>query len=129
MSDGDGGFKSAVAEAVIKPARDEVGKVIEVAGQAVSGKTPTPQQTLQKQQEDQKKIADVQRRIQWWKNIEAQQKTVGNQKKQEEMVEKSEQKQEQKIKQFEVVQKKQSLSESVKQAQTRTEIKGHGVGG
>ncbi len=120
----DGGVRGAVAEAVIKPVKDEIGQAIEVGVQSVTGKTPTPQQTLQKQQEDQKKMADVQRRLQWWKNIEAQQKGLSMQKKQEDLQKKSDQKQEQKVKQFEIVQKERSLETAVKQAQTKTEIKG-----
>src|SRR3989344_3355950 len=74
MSDG---FKGAVGEAVkttneavIKPLTDEVGKAIEEGFQAVTGKQLTPQQIAQKQQQDQKKIADAQRKIQYWKQIE-----------------------------------------------------------
>lgn len=128
MSDGDGGIKGAVVEAIIKPVKDEVGKVLEVAGQSVSGRGPTPQQTLQKQAEDQKKIIDIQRRLQWWRNIEAQQKGSVTAKKQEDMVKSRDENQKAKVKQFEIVQRKQSLTTAVRQAQTKTEIKGR-VGG
>ncbi len=40
----------------------------------------------------------------------------------------SQEKQEEKVKQFEIVQKKQDLATAVKQAQTKTEIKGVGTG-
>lgn len=125
---GDGGIKGAVAESIVKPIKDEVGQIIEVAGQSVSGRGPTPQQALQKQQEDQKKIAGIQRRIQWWRNIEAQQKSAQVGQVQEKMAKSQQQTQE--IKQFEIVQKKQVKDAAMEVQRSRGEIRaGKGVGG
>ena len=132
MADGDSGIAGTVAEAVVKPVKDEIGQIIEVAGQSITGKTPSPQQTQQKLREDQVKMADAQRRINWWKQLSAQQQAVRNEKKQVVVQQDSEKKQEAKIKQFEIVQKKQDAAVRQREeiARTRQESgKGHGVGG
>lgn len=135
MSD-SGGSKGAVAEAgkvvneaVVKPVLDEVGKAIEEGFQSVTGKTPTPQQTQQRQADDQKKLAEATRKIEWWKQIEVQQAAVRQQKTQEQVQTQQVKTEEQQVKQYKVQEKKQNL-EAQEVARTRSEARaGKGVGG
>jgi len=132
MSDGVKGAVAeaakTVGEAVVKPVADEVGQVIEVGAQSVFGKIPSQQNQQQKQRQDQLKIAEAQRRINWWKQIAAQQKSSQQGQVQEKMAKSQQQTQE--IKQFEIVQKKQVKDAAMDVQRSRGEIRaGKGVGG
>ncbi len=134
MADGIKGIAADISEAVVKPVSDEVGKAIEQGVQSVikgpGQNSPSNQQINPQQikQEEQVKLAETRRKLDWWKNLaDAQNKVRAEQKqKEEERLKVMEKKKE--IKQFEVTKKKQALAASVREAQTRTEAK-KGVGG
>lgn len=133
----DGGFKGSVAEAVktvneavVEPVKDEVGQLREAGVQAVTGFQSDPQKQFRKQQEEQKKLADAQYKITWWKQIAAQQASLRQQNQQEQMQKQQEKQQEKQVKQFEIVQKKQENKQSEQVKRTRAELKaGKGMGG
>lgn len=126
----DGGTKGAFVEAVVKPVADEIGKALEQGAQAIAGKTPTTQQIQQKQMQDQKDIADTQRKIDYWKQIAQAQAQVRQVKKQEDVEKNQEKKEEAKIKQYEIVEKKQDSEQREDMARTQGERRaGRGMGG
>ncbi len=122
-----------IGEAVIKPAADELGKAIEIGAQTVFSGPPqpklTPRQSFLKQQQEQKGLAEVRRKIAWWKNLDEAQRKV-REKQQSLDIARDKQEQEKKqVKQLEVQKKKQPLPEEVR-ARTLAERKmGRGVGG
>ena len=138
-----GGTFEDVSEAVVKPIQDEVGQAIEQGVQSVTGKTPLPQDDSQsnafspeelqsKKLEDQKKLKEAQYKIQWWKKLDEQQRSVREMQRQKNeqrlQVIAQEQKKKEEVKQFQLVEKKQKLNES--QARSQAERKaGRGVGG
>ena len=95
----DGGIKQFTEEMeqagreVVKEVKDSVGEMIEQAVQT----TPTPQLTAQqvqsfdsaqdkqKQQEDQKQLAETRRKMKWYKDIEEAQRKVREEQKQKEL--------------------------------------------
>lgn len=146
MSDG---FKSGIgqvaadiAESVVKPVTDEVGKAIEEGAKSVVG-TPITQDPAAQHQPgagrplDEKKEIEVQKRkqwalrvIQWHKNIDAAQKQVRIQKQQElQAKQQVESQTKQKAAQTKLIQQRKRVEMNAAQvAERHTEIK-KGVGG
>lgn len=131
------GIKGAVAEAVkvageavVRPVADELVRDLEVAGQSMSGQMPSSQQIQQNQKADALKVADAQRRIQWWKDLAARQQLATNQAEQATQQKQAEEKQGTEIKQFEVVKKRQNRQEAMEVQSSRGEVRaGKGVRG
>ncbi len=119
---------NTVKEAVVKPVKDEIGELIEAGVQAVTGSNDDPQKQALKQQKHQEKLADAQRKLQWWKQIEAQQAAVRQQKQQETVQKQQEVKQSDQVKQYETQKKEVSKNQAVVNAQTSKETR-KGVGG
>ncbi len=67
---------------VVKEAKDEIGKAIEAGVQSVVGTQLTSQQIQQKQAEEQQKLAEARRKIEYWKKIDQEQKTLRGKEKQ-----------------------------------------------
>ncbi len=124
-----------VATETVGEVKDAIGEAIEVGVQSVTNTNLTPQQIQQRQQEEQAKIQQARKTINFYQKTEAELKKVR---------EESKQKEAERIKAFEEDMKKkraemgqvdqgekkpgQSLSEEI--ARTRQESgKGHGVGG
>ncbi len=88
MSDGSGiggQVRQVVKESVIQPVINEAKTDLEVVTQSVAGVAPvTPQQQAQKQQEDQQKILDARRKLEFYKKIEQDQTKVRTERKQKE---------------------------------------------
>ena len=143
-----GQFREEVEQAtqgVAKDVKDAVGEMIEQGVQSVTNTKLTPQQlqpfdtstTLsaqgrQKQQEDQKKIAETRRVIEFYKKTEEDLRRVREQKKQEQTQKQQAEKQEEKDKKQEKFIKKEDSKQRVREdiARSRAEIgKGHGIGG
>lgn len=120
-------FKTA-NEAVIQPAKDEIGEMIEAGVQAITGASDDPQKQAMKQQKHQEKLADAQRKVQWWKQIEAQQAALRQQNQQQQVQKQQETKQQEQVKQYEVQKKEISKNQAVVNAQTSKETR-KGVGG
>lgn len=134
MSDG---IKGAVSEAmemvnesVVEPVKDEVGQLVEAGVQSITGSAADPQKQMKKQQEDQRKMAEAKYKIDWWKQVAAQQAAAKQQQLQQKSEVKQEEQQEKQVKQYEVVQKKQDRAQEEAAARSRAESKaGKGVGG
>lgn len=136
MADGFKGMVADINEAVVKPVSDEVGRALEQGVQSVvkgpgqnATQNSTPQPNSQQiKQEEQIKLVETRRKLDFWKNLSDAQNKVRAEVKQkdEERLKVDEKKKE--IKQFEVEKKKRSLSAAVREAQTKTEAK-KGVGG
>lgn len=119
-----------VNEAVVEPIKDEVGKMVEVGVQSITGSTSDPQKQARKQQEDQKKLAEAQYRIQWWKDLAAKQAGLNQQDKQEQAQKQQDKQEDKQVKQYEIVQKKQERKQAEEITRSRAELKaGKGVGG
>ena len=125
-----------VGEVVVKPAVDEVGKAIEQGVQSVIGGPQAQPQLTQGQIEqnradEQNKYTEAQRKIQWWKKLDEEQRKVREQQKSLDAArDKQETAKKQKVKQFEIVEKKKETA--VQQAQARVAAEkriGKGVGG
>ncbi len=147
MSD-DGGIKAGigqiaqdVGEAVAEPVKDQVGEAIEQAAQTVipgpKQVPPDPQATISFQQEQSKKQAENQKKMQWaqatiarYQKIDEEQAAVRMKKKQEEQSRLQEEHQEKQVKQFELQKQEQKSADltAVQREARKTEIKG-GVGG
>lgn len=126
-----GGTFEDINEAVVKPVTDEVGKAIEIGVKSVMG-TPTPtsappQDPSQAKLEDQKKYAEVKRKIDFWKKLDEEQKRIRDEQKQKQLQQRQVVAEEKQVKQFETV-KKQNRNIALERAKAKTEIKG-GVGG
>lgn len=119
-----------VSDAVVEPVKDEIGEMIEAGVQAITGASDDPQKQALKQQKQQEKLAEAQRKIQYWKQIEAQQAAVRQQKQQEQMQKSQEIQQQEQVKQFEVQKKEVQKNQAIVNAQTSRETKGgQGAGG
>lgn len=136
MSDSGGGsgvigeIVQTVQEAVIEPVKDEVGQLIEAGVQSITGAANDPQKQVRKEQENQKKLAEAQYKIRWWKDLAAQQAALNQQVKQEQTQKQQEKQEEKQIKQYEIVQKKQESKQIEEVNRSRAELKaGKGVGG
>ena len=136
MSDGTGNpgkiseAVKAVGDAVVEPAKDEIGAMIEAGIQSITGASDDPQKQALKQQKQQQNLAEAQRKIQWWKQIEAQQAAVRAQKQQENVQKQQEVQQQEQVKQFEVQKKEVSKNQALVNAQNSRETKGgQGAGG
>ena len=128
-----GGTFETINEIVVKPVTDEVGKAIEQGVQSVIG-VPKPQPTqnpqsnsLQSTPVDNSKMLEARRRLDWYKNLESQQKRIREAQKQKQAEASKQVDEKKQIKQFEIV-KKQKKDIALTQAKTKTEIRG-GVGG
>ena len=132
-----GGTFEDMGEAVA-PVKDAVGEAIEQGVKSIIQPAPklTPQQQVQRQQQkvtEQKEMAGARYKIDWWKNLAAEQNKVRGQTQQETNIQKQQEqeeeqkKQEAKIKQF-VIQKKQQEVNPALARKGKAEIKG-GVGG
>lgn len=131
MSDGDSSKLGAVAEAVVKPVVDEVGKALEIGVQSITGTgqmaTLDPQEEAKKKQEEEIK----KRNIKVFLNQFQTDQTRFNQQKQAEEQKKLQQdeakkQQVQQIKVFEQEKKEKSIVEQT--GKGRAEIK-RGIGG
>lgn len=145
MADGGSGMKQftgemgQVAAEVAKDVKDEVGQMIEQGVQSVVGKQLTPQQVQQKQQDEQKQLAEARRKIKWYQDLTAAQKRVHEQEKQKQQQNQQAEQQQAENKKVEEAQRKQPIPQPGKLrpvrirediARTRQEIgKGRGVGG
>lgn len=135
----DGGIKQATQElaqtvkAVAGEAVDAVGEMIEQGVQSVVGTQLTPQQIQQQQLEDQKKIAEKRREIEFLKAVDQDQKVVRQKNAQNEADRLKSQQQEE---QTEIVQEVQSqqasgkpgLSNEILKSQAEYKV-GKGIGG
>lgn len=130
---------------VAKDVKDEIGRAIEQGVQSVAGTQLTPQQLQpfdsaqgkQKQLEDQQKLAEARRKIDYWKKIEQEQKKVREEEKQKQLQIQQFEEQEKQKKKMEEAKRKQifstpakapSLSEAIARTQAERS-KGRGVGG
>lgn len=113
--------------------KDEIGQALEQGVQSVVGTQLTPQQIQQKQIDDQNKIAEARRKINFYQKTAREQAAVRQQNKQKEMQRKQEEQQETEQKKVEEVQikqaqKKPGISEAVLRSQAELKV-GKGVGG
>lgn len=125
-----------VGEAIVKPVADEVGKALEQGVQSVvSGpQSQQPQftqgQIEQKRADEQSKYTEAQRKIQFWKKLDEEQRGVRETQRQTVQAKQQETAKKQEVKQFEIVEKKKETV--VQQAQARAAAEkraGKGVGG
>ncbi len=136
MADGIKGVVADIHEVVVKPVADEVGKAIEQGVQSVvkgpgqnATQNSTPQSNPQQiKQEEQTKLIETRRKLDFWRNLSDAQNKVRAQERQKEEKRLKVDEKKKEIKQFEVEKKKQSLIAAVREAQTKTEAK-KGVGG
>lgn len=126
-----GGTFEDVNEAVVKPVTDEVGKAIESGVQSVVQgpvQKSAPQQPFEgKQLEDQKKLVEARRKIDWWKTLGEAQRKAREEERQKQMQRVQEEKKKQEVKQFTIQQKKRQLPAEIA-ARGKAEIK-RGIGG
>ena len=140
MSDSGGGVKQFASEMkstvgeVASDFQDAVSEIIEQGAQSIGAPVITSQQVQQKQQQDQKDLAETRRKLAFYEQVGQNQKAVIYQNKQKEQQRVEEVEQQMKTDQAKKGQLKQGsepteqLSEDI--AVTRQEIgKGHGVGG
>lgn len=122
---------SDIGEAVVKPVGEELGKAIEEGVSTVvhgpQAQTPDPNSQQKKLEEEQKKKNWALRVIGWYKNLEEQQRRVREAQKQNQLANEEKQ-QEQKVKQFQVVEKKKGINEAILRSQAERRS-GRGVGG
>lgn len=130
-----GQFKDEVVETtreIATDVKDSVGEAIEQGAQSVTGTQLTPQQIQQKQQDEQKQIAETRRKIAFYRQTDQEQKMVRQQNKQKEMQRiqtQQQEKQEEKIEEIQIKQaKKPGMSEAVLRSQAEYKP-GKGVGG
>ena len=136
MSDSGGSkFSGEVVEAVKQVAtdfKDVVGEMIEQGMQSVAGLTLTPQQIQQKQQEDQKDLAQARWKIEQLKKIDQEQKQVRrvNQQKEQQRLQSEQQEKQEEVQQVQIQTAKEQQTVSEEVLRSRTELKiGKGVGG
>lgn len=133
-----GGIKGAiqqlpadVSEAVVKPVIDEVGKVLEEgASTVVYGPPPlkvNPQVQAQKKADDEKKKAWALGVIEWNKKLSEEQSRVRMEEKQKNLQAEADKKQEERVRQFKIEEKKRAIPAALA-ARNTTEAK-KGVGG
>lgn len=124
---------AGVGESVAKPIVDELGKVLETAGQSITGSSSQPQQTPEDEQkkkldEDKKKQWAL-RVIEWNKQLQTNQQKVRQEEEQKKAAQIQAEQQQKKVKQYELIEKQQKSQQvAVAQAQRKTEVRG-GVGG
>lgn len=138
MNDGGGsGFQKATGEIVqtvgevAKDIKDAVGEALEQGVQSVTNTQLTPQQIQQKQQEDQNKLAEARRKIEWLKNVDSQQKQViaANRQKESERLQNQQQEKQEEVQQIQTkTVKKQAMSDEIARSQAELRV-GKGVGG
>jgi|SRR3989344_1618592 len=136
MSDsGEGNqFGGEVIEAIKETGNevvDAVGEAIEQGVQSVIGPKLTPQQIQQKQQQDQRDLAETRRRISWLRNIDEEQKKVreANMQKEQQRLESQQQDKQEEVQKIQIQQAKQvKTPEEVLRAQAERKV-GKGVGG
>ena len=117
----------AVGE-IAKDVKDAVGEMIEQNVQTAVGPKLTPQQVQQKQQEDQKNLAETRRKIEFLKNIDQEQKRVREANRQKEAQRLQDQKQEKQVIEMKKEEKKkQPMNPAIAYA-GKVEFK-RGVGG
>ena len=131
MGDGDSSKLGAVAEAVVNPVIDEVGKALEIGAQSITGTgqmaTLNPQEEAKRKQEEEIKKRNIKVFLNQFKTDQAgfnQQKQSDEQKKLQEQDAKKQQVQQ--IKVFEKEKKEKSIVEQT--GKGRAEIK-KGIGG
>jgi len=134
MADGISGgqqFSEEIKETaneVLEDTKDAVGAMVEQGVQSVIVSTPTPAQVQQKQQEDQTKIAEARRVIQFYKDTDDSQRRVREELKQKEMQRLQDQKQETQVIEMKKEEKKKQPVNPALAFAGKPERKG-GVGG
>lgn len=137
MSDGGkSGIAQAfqnIGEAIVNPMKDEVGKAVEQGKQSVfntNTKPVDPQEEALKKQTEATKMAEAQRVFKFYKDLEEAQRKAREEDKRKQMMRMQgddQKKQEDQVKQFQIVQKKKenfALSAAKNKSETRK-----GVGG
>ncbi len=122
-----GGTFEDINEAVVKPVADEVGRALEQGAQAVKGGQTQPQSGNVNPQKIQQTQLDEQQKIRQWRWRLDQIKKLNDEQKRSASAKTSADKEEKKVKQFEIV-KKQQKNVALERAKVKTEIRG-GVGG
>ena len=117
-----------VAQEIKQDAQDAVGQAIEAGVQSVMGTQLTPQQIQQKEEDRQKKIAEVRWQIQQINKTETEIEKVRKEKEQKEKQRLEAQVQEQQMKKMEMEQKKKQPINPVVAYAGKVEFK-RGVGG
>lgn len=138
MADGIGGTlkhtAADIAEAVVKPVTDEVGKALEEGVQQVAGgaqsKPLDPVAQQARLMEDQKKRVWAVHVIEWNKKLQDEQAKVRQANSQQASQQQQQENETKKVKQFQIVEKqqKQAQLDATQRAARKAEIKG-GVGG
>ncbi|MDD5147640.1 MAG: hypothetical protein PHV63_03800 [Candidatus Daviesbacteria bacterium] len=123
-----GGEVAQVVGEVAKDVKDSVGQAIEQGVQSVVGTQLTPQQIQQKQLEDQKKLAETRRKIDFYKQTDQAQKQVREENKQKEMQKLQNQQQEEQVVEIKKEQKKRQPINPATFYAGKAEFK-RGVGG
>lgn len=113
---------------ITKDVKDSLGQAIEQGAQSIVGTQLTPQQLQQRQQEDQKNLAETRRKIEWLKKLDQEQKMVREQNKQKETQRFQSQKEEKQVTEMKKEEKKkQPVNPAIAYA-GKVEFK-RGVGG
>lgn len=99
----------AVTGEIVKDVKDNVGQMLEQGVQSVVGTTLTPQQIQQQKQEEQTKLAEARRKIDYWKKIEVGQKGVRDVEKQKQMAKVQQEEEEKKNKKLKEEQRKNQV--------------------
>ncbi len=95
-----GKFSDEIEQTVSETAndvKDEVGQMVEQGVQSITGTQLTPQQIQEKQENDQRKIVEARRKIDFFKQTAQAQQKVRQENKQQEMQKQQNQKQEQQV--------------------------------
>lgn len=122
-----GGTFEDINEAVVKPVISEVGQMIETGVKTSMGyNPPDPNEQKKKETDRQKKIAEWRWRLSQQNKLAEAQRKVRDEEKLKKLQKAQVENQESQTSQLEVAKKKENLA--VRQAQTKTEIRG-GVGG
>lgn len=122
-----GGTFEDINEAVVKPVVSEVGQMIEAGVKTSMGSNPPdPNEEKKKETDRQKKIAEWRWRLTQQNKLAEAQRKVRDEEKLKQFQQTQVEHQEKQVKDLEVIKKKENLA--VRQAQTKTEIRG-GVGG
>lgn len=134
MADSGSGISQATEEVVqaagevAKDVKDSTGQMVEQGVQSIVGTQLTPQQIQQKQQEDQKNLAETRGKIEWLKKLDQEQKMIIEQNKQKEAQRLQNQKEEKQVTEMKKEEKKkQPVNPAVAYA-GKVEFK-RGVGG
>ena len=122
---------SQTVEEIAKDVRDSVGEAIEQGFQSATGTPLTPQQIQQKQIDDQKKISETRRKIDWLKKVDEEQKMVrqANQQKETQRLQSQQQQKQVEVQKVQIQQaKEQKIPEEVLRSQIERKA-GKGLGG